>query len=83
MEYTYLNHPLFPIVESINGKSGAVTIKTSDSLKIDTSNDGHLEISFNSPNGITDVEGLTITERSVAIGKEAGAPDIYQAVAIG
>jgi hypothetical protein len=44
MTYDYFNHIQPHIVESINGQSGAVTIRGSNSIELEKTPDGYFEM---------------------------------------
>jgi hypothetical protein len=87
MSYEYINsHPLFPIVETINGKSGAITIKSSNSIRVETNSEGHLllESSVGAGGGNLNIEDITITDDTIAIGNGVDvSPDYFCSTVIG
>ena len=44
MTYDYFSHREPHVVESVNGKSGVITIKGSDSMLVEKKNDGSLQL---------------------------------------
>jgi hypothetical protein len=54
MTYEFFNLEMPHIVESINGRSGPITIKSSDSVKIENTQEGHLVLTTTGAAGFDD-----------------------------